>query len=830
MSHEGELQDEIDLAISIFSNGNFKEALTHSLALLERFPNESILFNICGACYASLDQTESAISYYKEALYISPKYAKAHFNLAITFQEIGNLDDAIKCYKKALEFNSEYAEAYNNLGNIYKDLKQNDNAIFNFKMALDLNPKYIEANFSLASILYDEGFLKEAVKNYEVVLNDKENLYQAWYNLGIIFKELNKSDKAIGCFEKVINLRPDHTEAYNELGMIYSEQKEEISIKYYQKAITLDNKSPILYFNLGNAYKKLDLFSDAIECYRKAIHLKPDYFEAFNNLGFLYKERGQYENAIKSFKSAVSSNSSYADAFNNLGITYFSIGEFDKALQCYEQAIKLNQNYAEALANKARLLADIKRYEESLKDFEKAIEINPNLDNLHGSLIGTKMYMSIWDDFSNSLIQIKDKVYKGEKTIDPFSVLALEDNPELHLRVATISSQNLLPSLELPSIKNYTGHKKIKIGYYSADFREHPVSYLTAELFEVHNRDNFEIHAFSFGPETNDEMNLRIKSGVDYFHDIRSMSNLDAVKHSRHLEIDIAVDLGGYTANSRTQIFAMRAAPIQLTYVGFLGTMGSIHYDYLIADEIIIPEENQKYFIEKIIYLPCFQVNDSKQNLPDKVFTRKQLGLPDKNFVFCCFNNTFKITPETFDSWARILSEVDDSVIMLYVDNEIAKNNLQKEMKKRNINVNRIVFGEHIPKLDYLARYKVVDLFLDTHPYNAGTTASDALRMGLPVLTYLGKSFASRMCSSILNALDLPELICNNQNEYELKAIDFAKNPKQIKEIKENLAKNLISSHLFNAKHFTQSIEMAYSKIYDRKNRNLDNTNIYIEN
>ena len=830
MSMKGSLQNEIDVAISLFSKGNSKEALTQTLALIERFPEESILFNICGACYASLNQSQSAINYYKKALYFSPKYSKAHFNLAITLQEVGDLNDAIKSYEKAIEINSEYVEAYNNLGNIYKDLKKNNEAIFNYKKALNINPKYIEASFSLAEIQYDEGLLTEAMENYKVVVNEKDNLFQAWYSLGIIFKELGQTDKAISSFKKAVDIRPDFIEAYNELGMIYSEQKEAISIKYYKNAITLDSQSSILYFNLGNAYKKLDQVLDAIESYEEAILLNPNYFEAFNNLGFLYKERGQHDLAIKNFKSALSSNPSYADAFNNLGITYFTIGEFDKALKCYESAIKFNEIYAEAFANKARLLADLKRYEESVQHFERAIEINPNLDNLHGGLLGTKMYMSMWDDFSNSFSQIKDRVSRGMKTIDPFSILALEDNPDLHLKVAKTTSENFLSALELPSIKKYKGHKKIKIGYFSADFREHPVSYLTAELFEVHSRYNFEIHAFSFGPDTNDEMNLRIKSGVDYFHDIRSMSHLDSVKHARYLEIDIAVDLGGYTANSRTEIFAMRVAPIQLSYIGFLGTMGSIHYDYLIADEVIIPKENQKYYLEKIIYLPCFQVNDSKQLQPDKVFSRKDLGLPNKGFVFCCFNNTFKITPETFDSWARILAEVDESVIMLYVDNKIAKNNLQKEIKKRNVDLDRIIFSEHMPKLDYLARYKSVDLFLDTHPYNAGTTASDALRMGLPVLTYLGKSFASRMCSSILSALCLPELICNNQKEYELKAIDLAKNPEKISKIKEKLSNNLISSQLFNTKQFTQNLEAAYLKIYDRKNQNLENIHVYVEN
>jgi len=313
-----------------------------------------------------------------------------------------------------------------------------------------------------------------------------------------------------------------------------------------------------------------------------------------------------------------------------------------------------------------------------------------------------------------------------------------------------------------------------------------------------------------------------------FFHDIRSMPHLDAVKFSRSLEIDIAIDLGGYTANSRTEIFAMSAAPIQASYIGFLGTMGTGYYDYLVADEVIIPKKNQQYYSEKIIYLPSFQANDSTQDLPDKVFTRKELGLPDKGFVFCCFNNTYKITPTTFNSWARILDQVKDSVMMLYIDNETAKANLVIEIEKRGISSERLIFAERMPKTDYLARYRAADLFLDTHPYNAGTTASDALRMGVPVLTYLGESFASRMCSSILSAINLPELICLNQDQYESTAIDFANNPDKIKKIKEKLSNNLLTSKLYDTKQFTKNIESAYIKVYERSQDGLDSEHVYI--
>jgi len=338
-----------------------------------------------------------------------------------------------------------------------------------------------------------------------------------------------------------------------------------------------------------------------------------------------------------------------------------------------------------------------------------------------------------------------------------------------------------------------------------------------------------EIHAFSFGPDTKDEMNLRIKSGVDYFHDVRSMIYKEIAMLSRSFEIDIAVDLGGYTKESRTEIFALSAAPIQISYIGYLGTMGANYYDYLIADQVMIPKKNQKYYSEKIVYLPSYQVNDSKAPLPEITFTRKDLGLPETGFVYCCFNNSFKFTPTTFDSWGRILKEVDGSVLLIFADNDEAKINLTNEIILRGIQPNRIIFGKRLSKLEYLARYQVADLFLDTLPYNAGATASDALRMGLPVLTCLGNSLVSRMGASLLNAVNLPELVKTSQEEYESYAIELAMDPEKLKIIKNKLASNLPSAPLYDTPLFTRHLESAYLSMYDRFQKGQNSDHIYVE-
>ena len=519
-----------------------------------------------------------------------------------------------------------------------------------------------------------------------------------------------------------------------------------------------------------------------------------------------------------------------ADTHNNLGIAFYEIERLEDAVQSYQKAIAIKPDFSDAHCNLGATLQKLKRYEDAIKSFEKAFTIKPDIDYILGNILGAKIHCCDWSDLSRLLNDAKKKIVNNEKVIDSFVLMGLIDDPALQRKVTELKIISDHPKNKiLPKIELYPKHKKIRIGYFSADFREHPVGYLTAGLYEAHDRDHFEVYAFSFGLDTNDEMNLRIKAGVDYFHDVDSMSHQEITLLARSLEIDIAVDLGGHTANSRTDVFAMSAAPIQLSYIGYLGTMGADYYDYLIADPMMIPKENQKYFVEKIVYLPSYQVNDSKDLPPEVSFSRKDAKLPDKGFVFCCFNNTYKITPAVFDSWSRILKSVEGSVLIIYASNEASKTNLAKEISLRGVDSSRLIFGESIPKPEYLARYRAADLFLDTLPYNAGTTASDALKMGLPMLTLKGQSYQARMGASILSALNLPELITNTSEEYEALAIELATNPEKLKIIKDKLVNNLSTAPLYNTPLFTKNLETAYTEMYERHHKGLEPDHIYVD-
>ena len=669
------------------------------------------------------------------------------------------------------------------------------------------------------------------LKSFEKALTIKPDYAEVHYNLGVTLQELGQLDTAVKSYEQALKIKPDYANACNNLGVTLQELGQlDAAVKFYEQALAIKPDFADACNNLGITLKKLGQLDTAVKYYEQALAIKPDYAEAHNNLGNALSDLSRLDAAIKCYEKAVALKPDYAEAFNNLGNTLRDLGRLDAAVKCYEKAVALKPDYAEAYHNLGSTIKRLKRKDEALASYERAIVLNPNLNFILGDLLCTKMSLCLWDDLEKHLDELTNKINNNEKVINPFSMLALIDDPEIHRKTATIYANEKYPqSHVLSKIERYPKHKKIRIGYFSADFRNHPVSHLTAELYEIHDRSQFEIYGFSFGPDTKDEMNLRIKAGVDYFHDVRTMSHKDVAMLARSVELDIAVDLGGYAQDARTEIFAMSAAPIQISYIGYPGTMGANYYDYLVADQTIIPEKNQKYYSEKIAYLPSYQVNDSTQSPPATVFTRKDLGLPETGFVFCCFNNTFKFTPTTFDVWGRILEQVDGSVLLIYADNESTKKNLTKEIVLRGIDSSRLIFGERLTKPEYLARYRVADLFLDTLPYNAGTTASDALRMGLPVLTCMGNSFVSREAASVINAINLPELITTTQEEYESLAIELATNPEKLKIIKDKLVNNLPTAPLYDTPLFTHHLESAYLTMYNRYQQGLDPDHIYVK-
>ena len=570
--------------------------------------------------------------------------------------------------------------------------------------------------------------------------------------------------------------------------------------------------------NLSAAQIHLKKYSEASASLEKAISIGGENCETYLNLGLLEKERENYLPAINYFNQSLLLNPSHVAAQLNKGAILNEIKDFDEALVAYGKALSIKPDYAEAWSNKGVTLNELKRFDEALVAYEKALSIKPDIDWILGSFLHAKMTICSWSNFDEILDSLIVSIHSNNKASNPFSLLALTDDALLHKKCAEIYTDRKYPFKPiLGAIPLSINPGKVRIGYFSADFHSHATGYLMAELFELHDKSIFEVYAFSFGPKQNDQMRQRLINSFDRFIEVGNLSEIEIAKLSRELLIDIAVDLKGFTKDSRPGIFSYRAAPIQVSYLGYPGSTGAKYIDYIIGDKTLIPAGSEIYYSEEVAFLPAsYQANDRNRIIANSTYTKEDFGLPENGFIFCCFNNNYKILPSTFNGWMRILEAVKGSVLWLLEDNPLAAENLKNEARNRDIDPNRLVFAKRMQLPDHLARHYLADLFIDTFPYNAHTTSSDALWMGVPVLTLSGKSFASRVASSLLHALDLTELVTKSQNEYEAKAISLALNPGNLLAIKQKLIQHRDTSPLFDTLLFAKGIEDVYLKMLSR--------------
>ena len=778
---EGKFQQ----ALQLHQQGQLAQAQILYEKILKSQPEHFDALHLSGVIAYQTKNPEKAITLIKKAIEICPNNAAFYNNQGITLQELKQFEDAVASYDQAIALKPDYAEAYNNRGNALQELRQFDNAVESYDQAIARNPNYAKAYNNRGDALQKLKQLDDAVTNYNRAIALKPDYAKAYCNCGDALQELKKLDDAVANYNRAIALKPDYA---------------------------------LAFYNRGNALLELKQLDDAVASYGQAIALKPDYAKAYGNRGYALQELKKIDDAVASYDRAIALKPDYAEAYFNRGYALQELKQLDDAVANYDRAIVLKPDYAEAYYNQGIVLQQLKQYEKAHASYKKALELSPEGLFLLGMYLSIKMKICDWSAFDLHLSQLAEKIEHHENASTPFPFLAIKDSPSLQQEVAKIFVEKKYPATHaLPEIPKRERHDKIRIGYYSADFRNHPMMYLLAELFEKHDRGVFEITAFALGPESQDAMRKRAEAAFDRFINVENLSDIDIVNLSRNFEIDIAIDLAGFTKSSRTGIFALGAAPIQVNYLGYPGTMGADYIDYLIADRTLIPESSRQYYTEKIVYLPdCYQVNDAQRRIADKVFTRKELGLPETGFVFCCFNNNYKITPATFDGWMRILKQAEGSVLWLFEDNISAANNLRLEAIERGIEAERLIFAQRMPLSEHLARHRLADLFLDTLPYNAHTTASDALWAGLPVLTCMGESFASRVAASLLNAIHLPELITATQEEYEALAVELAANPEKLRLIRKKLEQNRLTTPLFDTQLFTQHIEDAYRIMYNR--------------
>jgi predicted O-linked N-acetylglucosamine transferase (SPINDLY family) len=501
---------------------------------------------------------------------------------------------------------------------------------------------------------------------------------------------------------------------------------------------------------------------------------------------------------------------------------------YDEAIQHYDRAIQIRPDYAEAWSNKGALLSQLKHYEEALNSYEHAFKLKQNIPGLLGEIIYAKLLVGDWFGLDDKLNDLAEKIRSGNVSVTPFVALSLIDNQKAQLELTKNWTE-----YRYPLQKNQTSYsfnnQKIRIAYISADFRSHPVGFLTVGLFESHDRSKFEIYGISLKSYKNDEFSERLAHGFDKFFKVEKLSDVEIAKFCREKKINIAVDLNGHTQDSRVGLFRGRLAPIQVNLIGHPNTMGAEFIDYIIADEVVIPKKDFHLYSERVVYLPdSFQPNDSKQAAPEKTLSRNAVGLPESGFIFCCFNSVHKINPNVFSVWMKILSSTTNSYLWMLSDSPLVKINLSKEAKIRGVDPTRLIFGQRLSRNEYMKRFHLANLFLDTLPFNGGATVSDALWSGLPILTQIGNGFQGRMAASLLRASELPELIAESQEEYVAKAIELANNSDLLINYRKKLEEKRKLLPLFDTQKYTKSLEKAYIQMATRFNQGLDPAHIDI--
>jgi predicted O-linked N-acetylglucosamine transferase (SPINDLY family)/predicted SAM-dependent methyltransferase len=594
-----------------------------------------------------------------------------------------------------------------------------------------------------------------------------------------------------------------------------------------------DPSNFIALYSLGVILMNKGALLDALVCFETATKVKPNFEAAWYVYGSVLHAIGRYDEALSSFNRALELKPNYPEVLVNRGTLLHDMKRTYEALASLEQALELQPENQLLLNNYGIILALISRNEDAIKSFERLLTLNPAYEFALGSLCFAKLHCGSWDGYEQLTEQIIDGVRKRKPVSKSLAFMPISNSAKDQWACAKIYAENKCPPI-LPTIWNGERylHEKIKIAYISPDLRQHPVAHLLVGVLEQHDKSNFEVIAISIGVDDQSQLRSRIKNACNQFIDARNKTASAIAEMLKALEIDIAVDLAGYTADSRTEIFSRRPVPIQVNYLGYPGSMGADYMDYIVADKYVIPEEDQKYYSEKVVYLPdSYLPTDSELKPAEHLPTKPEAGLPENGFVYCAFNQGYKITPQMFKVWMRLLHQTEGSVLWLTKVSEIMQNNLRNVAANMGVDSERLIFAERLTKVeDHLARFSLADIYLDTFPYNGHTTATDALKVGLPVITYMGQSFPSRVAGSLLQTMGLPELITNSWESYEAVALKLAKDSHYLAEIKAKLANNKQSSPLFNTSRYCKHLEAAYRIMYERYQKGEKSTNIQINN
>lgn len=850
--------DRLSAAMRHLQAGRPATAAAIARELLARRPHDGELWNLLGAAASELGETEPAREALQRAVELAPDHAPAHYNLGRLLAREGRLEAAIERYERALTLQPRFVLALNNLGNALRRLGRLEEAIGGFRRALRIDPDFAQGHNNLGGALHDAGRLDDAIACYRhsIVLNWNNHL--AHRNLGLALRQRGDLEGAAAAYGHALALAPDDVETLDQQGvLLFHMGQAAAALAAHERALALHPQHAPAHNNRGNALDRLGRLDEAEAAYRQALALRPDHAEAHCNLGRVLLQRGRPDAALGHCEQAVRHGPKLAAAHAGQGEVLRLLGELQAGEAACRRALALKPDWAEGQIALANALADQGRAAEAASGYRRAIALEPKRVTAHGNLAKVLLLLGeledaiaaarraieldpdyapalstlyhllqqvcAWDELpalGGRLDALIDQAVATGRRVDeqPFAHLARSADPARNLLVARSWSQDLerwaAATGERLSRPAPSGGAPIRIGYLAADFQDHPIAHHMQGVLRRHDRSQFEVVAYSYGADDRSAARARIVQATDRFVDLRPLSIREAAGRIAQDRIDLLVDLTGYMRGHRLGIAALRPAPLQATLFGFPGSTGAEFFDYALVDRVVVPPEHARFYTERLVWLPtCYQPNDYPDVRPAALGERAAHGLPERGTVFASFNQAFKIDPILFGCWMEILHAVPGSVLWLHPCPPLAVTNLRAAAAGRGIAPERLIFAGRVPLASHLSRLALVDVALDTRTYGGGSTTSNALWAGVPVIALEGTHFASRMGASLLQALGMPQLIVADLTSYRDLAIGLAREPQRRASLRAELARRRGTSPLFDAGRFTRELEAAYRQM-----------------
>jgi predicted O-linked N-acetylglucosamine transferase (SPINDLY family) len=815
------LQARFEQALALHRAGRLDEAEAGYRALCELAPAHPAAWQLRGVIAAQRGDHASALALAERALALAPEDPGALASRGNALRAMGRVSEALASFDAALAIAPGAAELHNNRAACSSALGQHEAALAGFQRALALKPGYLEAAFNVGNALRALGRRDQALDAYAAALAIAPDQPAVLTNRAALLCEAGRAAEALADLARVLARAPDDAEALiNRADALRQLKRPAEALASADAARAAAPRHPGAHCCRGDALVVLARDEEALADYGRALELDPRHHQSLTNRGTALGRLGRLAEALADQERAVALAPGSVQACLNHANALGALRRFEEALAACERALALDPTLAEARFGRANMLRNLRRYGAAHAAYRELLAEHPDHPYALGYAVHSALHACEWRTLEVDRARLIAGVASGALAEVPFSFLAVCDDPALQRRCAADYAAREHPALAPVARPARAPGARIRLGYLSADLHDHATAFLIAELIEHHDRERFEVIAYSYGAPSDGPMRRRLRAAFERFAEVGALTDAELAARLAADGIDIAVDLKGFTQGGRPGVLARRPAPVQVSYLGFPGTLGAPYVDYLIADAELVPAGQEHHYAERIVRLPdSYQPNDRQRALADEVPSRAALGLPDAGFVFCCFNNDYKITPEVFAVWMRLLAAVPGSVLWLFEANPDAAANLRREAAARGVAPARLVFAPRLPLAEHLARQQRADLFLDTLPVNAHTTASDALWVGLPLLTCRGAGFAARVAASLLRAVGLPELIVDDLAAYEATALALARDPARLAALRARLAAARDGAPLFDAARTCRHLEDAYRTMHERAQR-----------